>query len=559
MKIRSIMLRLSGLILLSAIGLALLSVLAAFFLRSSMMDAKVAETRVLVESVRALINGYHDRADKGEFDQQTAQELAKKAVRSMRYDGSNYIVLYDMDVTSLVHPARPERDGKNFYDEKDGNGKLYLHEMLETVKSGGGSTAYSFPKAGGTVPMAKIAYSLPYQPWGWFIVTGVYVDDIDAEFWNTMWKFFAIGAGILLVITITAFSVSKSISNPLKALVGTTKKIIAGEFDVEVPALERADEIGSLAEAVRLLRDEAKSADDLRHQREADLLSSSSQRHKTMIDMANRFETGVMGVVQEVSTSASKMYDIGQLLVSKVQEGTKELVNMSATTDEATENVETVSVAAEQLSASIREISRQVSEAANISATASVETDRANQLVIGLAQTTERISEVVHLINDIASQTNLLALNATIEAARAGDAGKGFAVVAGEVKNLATQTSRATEEITGQINAVQEETRGAVLAIGGIAKVIEQVKSISSGIASAVEQQSAATQEIARNVQSAADGTQKISKHLEELVVDAETRLQLVNQVVESMSGMASNTDKLRSEVSGFIEGVRQG
>jgi len=131
--------------------------------------------------------------------------------------------------------------------------------------------------------------------------------------------------------------------------------------------------------------------------------------------------------------------------------------------------------------------------------------------------------------------------------------------VAGEVKNLATQTSRATEEITGQINAVQEETRGAVLAIGGIAKVIEQVKSISSGIASAVEQQSAATQEIARNVQSAADGTQKISKHLEELVVDAETRLQLVNQVVESMSGMASNTDKLRSEVSGFIEGVRQG
>jgi len=374
-----------------------------------------------------------------------------------------------------------------------------------------------------------------------------------------MWKFFAIGAGILLVITITAFSVSKSISNPLKALVGTTKKIIAGEFDVEVPALERADEIGSLAEAVRLLRDEAKSADDLRHQREADLLSSSSQRHKTMIDMANRFETGVMGVVQEVSTSASKMYDIGQLLVSKVQEGTKELVNMSATTDEATENVETVSVAAEQLSASIREISRQVSEAANISATASVETDRANQLVIGLAQTTERISEVVHLINDIASQTNLLALNATIEAARAGDAGKGFAVVAGEVKNLATQTSRATEEITGQINAVQEETRGAVLAIGGIAKVIEQVKSISSGIASAVEQQSAATQEIARNVQSAADGTQKISKHLEELVVDAETRLQLVNQVVESMSGMASNTDKLRSEVSGFIEGVRQG
>ena len=224
---------------------------------------------------------------------------------------------------------------------------------------------------------------------------------------------------------------------------------------------------------------------------------------------------------------------------------------------QATANVQTVAAAAEQLSASIAEIGRQVADAASVSRTAAEETGRTNTMVQGLTQAADRIGEVVMLINDIAAQTNLLALNATIEAARAGEAGKGFAVVAGEVKGLATQTARATEEISAQIATVQEETRRAVEAIRKIGGVIDHVREISAGIAASIEEQGAATAEIARNVQQAAAGTQDVSTNISGVTQSVSSSGEAAGLVLASAGELARTSHLLRDRLSGFLADIR--
>ncbi|KIL99466.1 Methyl-accepting chemotaxis protein [Paramagnetospirillum magnetotacticum MS-1] len=356
-----------------------------------------------------------------------------------------------------------------------------------------------------------------------------------------------------------AFLIGRGITGPVNAMTRAMGILAGGDTSVAIPATGQKDEIGEMAQAVQVFKDNAIRVTAMQKEQEEAKARAEAERRQAMLNMADNFEAAVMGLVKSVAAQATEMQATAQGMSAAADQGNAQASTVAAAAEQATANVQTVAAAAEELSSSISEISRQVAQAAQISKTASDETARTNTMVQGLAAAADKIGEVVNLINDIASQTNLLALNATIEAARAGDAGKGFAVVANEVKNLANQTGRATEEISNQIGAVQEETRRAVEAIGSIGTVIEQVRQISSGIASAVEEQGAATQEIARNVQQAAQGTQEVSSNIGGVSEAASSTGAAANDVLVAAGDLSKNSEKLSSEVNTFLSRVRTG
>ncbi len=278
-----------------------------------------------------------------------------------------------------------------------------------------------------------------------------------------------------------------------------------------------------------------------------------------IIRLCEQFDRTASESLRAVSSSATEMQATAQQMTATAEETSRQSSSVATASDQATANVQTVAATTEELSASITEIGRQVMQSAKIARNAVAEAEATNETVQGLAEAANKIGDVVDLINDIAGQTNLLALNATIEAARAGEAGKGFAVVASEVKNLANQTAKATEDISKQVSAVQNETTGAVDAIEKIRAIISEVDDIATTISSAVEEQGVSTQEIARNVQQAARGTQSVNENIETVSRAAGETGSAAGQVLNASQEMARQAEGLRGEVERFLQEVRAG
>jgi methyl-accepting chemotaxis protein len=305
----------------------------------------------------------------------------------------------------------------------------------------------------------------------------------------------------------------RRVVSPVVALSGTVSRLAADDYSAEVPASDRKDEIGDMLAAVRVFKENIIAKQKLEESQAA--AHAARERTAQQMEAAVRdFDRAIGEIVGGVTASADRLQQTARSMSATADETSHKSAAVAAAAEQTTENVQTVAASAEELSASIREIGGQVSESSRIVTEAVREANAANDKVKHLAEAAKRIGDVVQLINDIAGQTNLLALNATIEAARAGEAGKGFAVVASEVKALATQTARATEDISAQIRAIQDATDGSAQAIEGIAKTIQRIDEISTAIASAVEEQGAATQEISRNVQQAAQGTTEVSSNV---------------------------------------------
>jgi methyl-accepting chemotaxis protein len=369
----------------------------------------------------------------------------------------------------------------------------------------------------------------------------------------------AIGLGAALMIAASIALVmlmTRAISAPIESLTSAMGNLASGDLSTQVLGTDRQDEIGSMAQAVQVFKDNMISAEAMRME-QAKAQEEKEQRQRVIADAVKSFESVIGRIVETVSSTSGQLETAAGTL-TKNAETTQQLSTMVAAASEQTSaNVQGVAAASEQLSSTVSEIGRQVQESSSIASAAVIQATKTNDRVTELSQSADRIGDVVGLINTIAGQTNLLALNATIEAARAGDAGKGFAVVAQEVKALADQTAKATNEIATQIASMQSATQDAVTAIHEIAGTINKMSEISGAIAAAVEQQGATTQEISRNVMEAAKGTSEVASSITDVSRGASETGSESASVLTSAKQLSSESSSLRAEVQRFLTTVR--